>query len=479
MESSQSTDAIVALEDDAPDILFETSLVGKLHLWPVVRIGLARASADKELGTTTIRRRQSRLQYVQSLVGGLVLPDPRSSRHVPRNIDLLFLVNSRTNNRTPDGLENWLVGGLAANAVPSSAILQDQPFERRGRYPQPVFPRSYSEKDLALQVSLLSRNTKVSDDSVKQIQRFAREIIDRFDYPVEPVTASRIESGLLGVTKQLTTYQRIYGRFLDRVQPRSLFMGNASYLNRAPLMPLLRERGISVHEPQHGWIGPAHGAYNFGAAFSDPELQAYLPDSLLTFGDFWSESIRHPARKVAIGKESLERAVRHELVPFDERYRVLLISSIYRTDELMRLAQMLRARLPESLKIAIRPHPSERPTAAQTYAEALAINGVELDQESDLYRSMATARVVVGYASTVLFEALPFGVKTLVIESGLSNMYTPREVFGDRIAVNGSGVETIHRASLAPAEADTSALVERVWKRGAVDNFNDFLVGNT
>src|SRR5690606_32438635 len=107
------------------------------------------------------------------------------------------------------------------------------------------------------------------------------------------------------------------------------------------------------------------------------------------------------------------------------------------------------------------------------------IDGVELDQESDLYRSMATARVVVGYASTVLFEALAFGVRTLVIESGLSDMYTPREVFGDRIAVNASGVETIHRASLAPTEAETSALVERVWKRGAVDNFNDFLLGNT
>lgn len=476
MKSSQSTEAIVALEDDAPEVLFEKSLVGELHLWPVVRIGLARASADNELGTTTIRRRQSRVQYLKSLVGGLVVPNARSSRHVPRDLDLLFWTNSRTNNLTTRGYGNWLVGDLASGAPIPSAIIQDQPFARRG--PQPVFKNTFSEKDLALRVSLLSRNSTVSEESLKQVQRFVREVIDRFDYPVDPSTVARMESGLLSVTKQLVAYQRIYARFLDRVAPKTLILGNASYLNRSPLLPLLRERNISVHEPQHGWIGPAHGAYNFGAAFSDPSLKAYLPDSLLTFGEFWSDSIRHPSRKVAVGKASLEHAAQREHVDFTQRGRILLVSSIYRTDELIKLARMLRAKLPDSQTVVVRPHPSERPAAAEIFADAISVDGVELDDESDLYRSMATARVVVGYASTVLFEALAFGVPTLVIKSPLSDLYTPREIFGERIAANGAGVERILEASREALAADASARVDRVWKPNAVQNFNAFLRTN-
>lgn len=475
MESSESTQAIVALEDDAPEVLFEKSLVGDLHFWPVVRIGLARASADNELGTATIRRRQSRAQYLKSLADGLVVPNPRSSRHVPRDLDLLFLVNSRTNNLTPRGYENWLVGDLAAHAPARSAIMQDQPFPRRGKHPQPVFDNTFSEKDLALRVSLLSRNTPVSHESVEQLQRFTREVIDRFDYPVEPSTAARMGAGLLRVTKQLVAYQQVYGRFLDRVRPKTLIMGNASYMNRSPLLPLLRQRGIPVHEPQHGWIGPAHGAYNFGAAFSEPALQAYLPDSLLTFGEFWSESIRHPARRVAIGKASLETAAREERIGFSERDRILLVSSIYRTDELMRLARMLRARLPGSLTVVVRPHPSERLGATATFSEALSVHGIELDDQSDLYRSMAAARVVVGYASTVLFEALPFGVRTFVIGSPLSDLYTPREIFGERLAVDESGVERILEASRAAPGGDSATPVDRVWKPNAIENFTAFL----
>lgn len=131
MESSQSTSAIIALEDDAPEVLFEVSRAADIHLWPLMRMSLARASAFRELGTAPIRsKRHHRSQHVWTLFSELILPNRRSSRHVPKDADTLFIVNGTTMNSTVRGHEDWLVGELAANSPGESVILQDRPFSR-------------------------------------------------------------------------------------------------------------------------------------------------------------------------------------------------------------------------------------------------------------------------------------------------------------------------------------------------------------
>lgn len=481
MESLRSIEALVALEDDAPEVLFEQSRVAPVHLWPLIRASLALANSNAELNRLELSnlpssRRQPRFQYHRSLTSELLLPNPRSSAHVPRNIDNLFIVNGTTTHPTAQGQEDWLVGDLASNSPSASAILQDRALPRfPPRSDRPTFAQTFSHKDRALLVGLASRRTRLTDADIKQVRRFIGEVTALIDFPMAPATIARLEAGMLAVSQRLAAYARIYGRLLDRIGPRSVIMANASYMNRTPLLPLLRQRNIPVYEPQHGWIGPSHASYNFGAAFSEPELKAYLPDVLLTFGDFWSDAIHHPSAKVAIGKASLEKAVTRAQEGLTTRDRILLVSSVYRTDELIGFARLVRQRLPRELTVVIRPHPSERPSSETSFAEAIRHDGIELDDETDLYRSLARSRAVVGYSSTVLFEALALRVPTLVLDSPLASLHTPLEVFGHRLSVDTEGADRVVQAAEGKSENESSVDVSRIWRPKAIRNFNAFI----
>jgi hypothetical protein len=247
-------------------------------------------------------------------------------------------------------------------------------------------------------------------------------------------------------------------------------MEDASYGGRAALVALMKARGILVAEPQHGWIGPTHGAYNFGAAMRVPELFATLPDELLTFGDYWSEGIRHPARSVAIGKPHLE-AMSEFAVDWEERPRsVLLVSSVTDPEETNDFGLALRSALPTTWTVIFRPHPSERVDVESRYGRMLSHSGIKLDENSDVYESLSTIRGVVGVASTVLFEALAMGCHVFVRDSPYAEYYVG-DVFGPTIH-GAPDIARVARVLLEDNAGPAAGIADAMWKPRATENFN-------
>src|SRR3546814_12540747 len=68
-----------------------------------------------------------------------------------------------------------------------------------------------------------------------------------------------------------------------------------------PYTTLFRSAGIPVAEFQHGYIGHDHYAYNYADSVADSGYRDGLPDYLLTFGQYWADSVRTPSEKVVIG----------------------------------------------------------------------------------------------------------------------------------------------------------------------------------
>src|SRR5690606_14938677 len=126
-----------------------------------------------------------------------------------------------------------------------------------------------------------------------------------------------------------------------------------------------------------------------------------LPDELLTFGAYWSDSIRYPGRVTAIGKPHLERQA--SAAPGIRRRRLLVVSSRTSPERTDEFVIGLRALLPDEWSIAFRPHPGERSETQSRYPLLSAHNGVTVDLEPDVYESLKTSTAVVGEASTVLF----------------------------------------------------------------------------
>ncbi|QEA29086.1 hypothetical protein FGL91_11270 [Microbacterium sp. CBA3102] len=215
---------------------------------------------------------------------------------------------------------------------------------------------------------------------------------------------------------------------IDRLDPHTVVLEDASYGHRGGLIQAMKKDGRHVAEPQHGWIGPSHAAYNYGSIFRHEGLHSQIPDELLLFGEYWGRSIQHPATLTTIGKPHLQRAMASAPPVADRENIALIASSITDPDATTSLILALRKKLP-GWRLRFRPHPSERATLADRYPSLIDVVGVEIDPHDDLYESLADCRAVVGVASTVLFEAASFGCDVLVRRSPFTEYYVG-ELFG-------------------------------------------------
>lgn len=468
LKTARGTQALLDLEDAAPDVLFERLPGATAPLWPDVRSGFMYAMQEHDFGSTVVESAPSARVRALLQFGRAFLPSRWDAWHMRSRRSALYLVSGVTTHAVDGKLRNWLVGDFVDQFPDLSVVLQwsdvgsAEPAFRLTRSLDPMITRAAGR-------ARLSRRSV--DPSV--VHRLVRDFAARLD---DRITGDQIDAIASSATYSASTARHVesqFSRVLDRVSPRVVLMEDASYGGRAALITLMKARGILVAEPQHGWIGPTHGAYNFGAAMRAPELLATLPDELLTFGEYWSEGIRHPARSVAIGKPHLETM--SALAPrWDERPReVLLVSSVASPAKATDFGLALRAAMPKDWVIRFRPHPSERATVESRYAGMLADPGIVLDGNTDVYESLAVARAVVGVASTVLFEALAMGCRVFVEDSPFGEYYTG-DVFGPVIR-GSSDVNRIARALSGGDARESGRGLEAIWKPRSLENYRLWL----
>jgi len=233
-------------------------------------------------------------------------------------------------------------------------------------------------------------------------------------------------------------------------------------------------RGIHVAEPQHGLIGPAHAAYNFGSAMSGGPLRETLPDTLLTFGEFWSRGLRVPFDTVPVGKP-LMTARREAAPPASERERILVVvGGGHEPEETAQATLAARAALPADWQVLFRPHPFERPTVRERYRAIVGVPGIGIDLEPDVLTTLSRARAVLGTASTVLYEAVGLGCEVIVRRSErLSTLFVDVSALPEPVA---DGPELAARiAALGEGEpVIDEALLHALWAPGPRARFTEF-----
>lgn len=468
LKTARGTSALLALEDAAPDVLFEKLPGASVPLWPDVRSDFMYVLQEHDFGAVSVgtapsSRSQAWLRLMRAL-----LPSRWDAWQLHSLRSALFLVGGGTTHVVDGKIRNWLVGDYVEQFPALSAILQWRSIDSR----KPAFPLTRSLDPMITRAAGYARLSRRKVDPGR-VLKLVGELARRLD---ERITGEQIEAIASSATYAASSSPHVeaqFSRVLDRVDPRVVLMEDASYGGRAALVALMKERGILVAEPQHGWIGPTHGAYNFGAAMREPELRATLPDELLTFGEYWSDGIRHPASSVAIGKPHLESMALHARDRVDRPREVLLVSSVTDPEATTEFTLALRGGFPDNWVIRFRPHPSERATLRSRYPRLLTEPGITLDENSDVYESLGTARGVIGVASTVLFEALAMGCRVFVRESPFTDYYVG-DLFGNTF--DGTrDVERIVRTMVEDLDHQDESAYDSIWKPGAVENFRAWL----
>ena len=214
----------------------------------------------------------------------------------------------------------------------------------------------------------------------------------------------------------------LYRIFLKLSSPQLLFVNCGAYgASNAILISEAKSLGIRVAEMQHGVIDASHYAYNYGEEIKRSAVYGrYLPDYLLTFGEFWNGCTNIACPKVAVGHPHLSK-IREQFVDKSAPGSFLVISQWTITDELIDAVLRIRKTYPQA-RIRYRLHPVEVLNAHQK--ERLQTNGIELtDSSSDIYAEFSLFEYVVGCYSTALYEAKAFRKKVLIMRHPFAFQY--------------------------------------------------------
>lgn len=470
--------ALLDLEDAAPDALFEVVPGCGVPLWPIARWPVSRALAETDIGTTLpTYPRPPRAQRVQRALRRAI-PNPWAWQRAPRAQNL-FVVSGWTKIPTPHGYVNWLSDDFAAALGDDAVVVQDAFRDRLSRGDQiPAYARTFTLARQNERIVAATTAHPLPPTDHDRLHAALRSAFDALDHPVTDAGRERAIADALGRADRAAHAQREFGRLLDRVRPRRIYLQTAAYGNRAPEIALAHDRGIEVIELQHGWIGSSHAAYNAGAAMHRPELARALPDVLLGYGEFWGRGIRLPADFHAIGKPTLDPATLETMAWSERPKRVLFVSSDFQPALVDRVLLALRAALPGDWTVVLRPHPVERAAAPRVHEAALAVDGVELDVSADAGAALASTRGVVGFSSTMLFEALAYGCHVAVVETALAEHYADASVFPLRISADLSDTESATTRFMSAPTSVERGVAESVWRPHAVANFGAWVSGH-
>lgn len=465
---SVSVERLLAVEDAEPAALFAGPDDSDKPLWPRVRIAFATALTESELGGATVSRTAGPWAIRRRLLRAM-LPSRLDSRSFRSSRPFLFLMGGSTTNISDGYQHNWLSDPLLAQLDERANYVQWRPFAAK-----PAFPGARSLDPMMARVDWLAHRRPLPSAQTLRISALLTEYADLLGGTIPAPRLDSIRTSVLRAETLRPLIETEFERLLDRVKPSTVLMEDASYGERGSLIAVMKARGIHVVEPQHGWIGPSHPAYNFGAVMNSPTLSAQLPDEVLTFGSFWSDGLRHPATMTTIGKPHLEQAAL-SAATFRDRPRALLVaSSVSAPEETATFVLALRDALPD-WTIVFRPHPSERQVLESRYPSLIDAGRVRIDVRGDVYETLGEVRAVAGTASTVLFEAARFGVHVFVRRSPFTDYYVG-DIFGDPLDDHDAPAIIASRVDSPPSESIKVA-AEELWRPEPSETFRRWAEG--
>jgi len=281
------------------------------------------------------------------------------------------------------------------------------------------------------------------------------------------VKIDQIRASLIYNEKTIKLRERFYRYFSIYVKPKLIFVNCGSYGGtNAIIIKVAKSLGIKVAEIQHGLVSLLAVPYNYGPGIvNNAEYQKYLPDYLLTFGEYWGTQMRNSCEKVIVGHPHLNKILHVNSNHTAEKNSLLVVSQPTVTDELINAVVALMAKS-RGLKVYYRTHPVEELNDDQK--TLLKGAGVVINNSgSDLYLDFLKREFIFGCYSLSLVEACAFKKRIFILENDLSKKYIPA----------GVGIWVKSGNDLASKLYDSCSEIEseKYWSSNFEQHFKAFL----
>jgi hypothetical protein len=297
-----------------------------------------------------------------------------------------------------------------------------------------------------------------------EISEFASLICQSFSIPDYYTHLNKILNRNYHSMKYIRSY---INKISNRLEGNVAFIHCASYLStNGEIIRCLKENGIITVELQHGYVGKEHHAYHYPTGDSVSIAKKYLPDYYLTFGEYWNEQIQTPSKVISVGNPSLNKSRDYyEKKCTVNPNSILIISQGIVTLKMVEIAKYLTGAFPEKT-IIFKLHPGEVPFK-ERYEELEQYENIKIKTYDNIYELIASNKVIVGYSSTTLFEAIAYRDKRIFV---LQNDMIP-----DIIGFKFSGYEELNNAILNPDLGHPSADPSYFWEPDWESKISEFL----
>jgi hypothetical protein len=304
----------------------------------------------------------------------------------------------------------------------------------------------------------------ISSTLASILNRVHKQRNDDYDYLIKKYPGFFSQDLLSCTDYRVNIYSFLIRFLLKMIRPSLIGINCGTYgQTYGILINEARKLNIKTFEMQHGIITDTHLAYHTENYIRDSkEFREYLPDYLLTFGEYWHKSINLFNELIAVGNPHLSKFLSNNNADIKQDF--LIISQDTVRNELIAFTKELATYKKES-KILYRLHPKE---LIDDYAkEFQPFNNIVLTTSTvNLYIDILQSKVVIGAYSTVLYEALAFNKPVYILDLPLSRRYLSETIFGKWIK-NAYEIDSFLNENLMVDN-------EMIWKSNFDNNIKSF-----
>jgi len=444
--------------------------IGSLHLWPLIRSSIFSKYEIKKRG-------YSKPHYISNKYNVL---SPKLWKHHLKTIyllnirrdcfDILFFSTAalRYFNKEKEFYENRLYKRYFESFYKSLNFESSY----RGFFPN-VLPKSentfiFETLNILIKLSKEINRHRISNVVRHEMMLFLKAVNIAFpnlisiDYMNSVITKNIIS---LPIIKKF-----YFNNIIPRIKNKIVFIHCASYLgSMAVLTKIFHSAGFKVVEVQHGFTSKEDYPYNYPPSCtknSNHGSREYLPDYLLMFGDYWAERVCTPSKKIVIGYPYLDE-ISNRLIKYIKPMTksILIVSQGTVTERMVDLAKKL-SRAFTDYKIIFKLHPGEIPFK-ERYSSLKNLPNIEIIRNYNIFELIAKNKIIIGYNSTTLVEALKFLGKRIFI---LENNDVP-----EGIGYKFSNIEELIEAIRDDTKGYSKAKPAYFWASNWEERFREFM----
>lgn len=406
-------ESLLEYETNATELLTYKCCNNQMLLWPIVRYTVHQESLNRlnSFENPHAKIKINGLLKTAKWVLLTLFKNPYLSKRKNIAIFTSNVLNMLENGKYYNRLHEQLI-----NTYPEDVILLESSF--KFEYRAPRASKVYYPDIFTVFIKIMSYFYHVSEQDFLIIEEFISYLKKTYPINFDDEFYKNLHGTLLNVCKKWNPIKIIYLGFSRFKKIQTVIIDCASYGSIfAVIMYHLNKNGIKTIELQHGLVACNHVAYNYPPSICKKEndYHFYLPQYYATFGQYWSDNIRIASEKYVIGFPYLLKKA--SFICKTLKPSVLVISDGTLPQINLDVCNALVNKFGNKYDILLKLHPGEVPLLSERYGSLLKLQSIKLKTYESVYDFLSSAHYVVGCGSTVMVEALAFGIIPFVYKT--------------------------------------------------------------